>query len=196
MRNGERQDGRCKFVAGAALLSAGRASDSAGNPEVILVEHSSRTVDERTQITRLALRLSKWFVWAGIGVALALAGCLSDGNGGPPQTVYAPVVVLERGGGSTKITIYPNSAEFVADGVVRYTGSATAEISGDPSAGRSPVSIEGTAEATVDSNRGERSFSFTSNGSSDLGWSGLRTDQVSILLLWPDPWPSLPWARL
>ncbi len=121
-------------------------------------------------------RLRAFLVWAGVALAFVVgAGCL---HSDPPVISYEPVVLLERGG--TKITLFPETADPVAENVFRYQGSARAEIEGDPQAGRSPVTIEGTAEATVDRNADTREFTFSSRSSSDLGWTGVDAQQVSI----------------
>ncbi len=122
------------------------------------------------------LQMRAFLVWAGVALAFVLgAGCLQSD---PPVTSYEPVVLLERGG--AKITLFPDSASPIAEGVFRYSGSARAEIEGDPQAGRSPVTIEGTAEATVDRNANTREFTFASRTASDLGWTGVDAQQVSI----------------
>ncbi|MER3455251.1 MAG: hypothetical protein C4318_08915, partial [Acidimicrobiia bacterium] len=137
---------------------------------------------EAVQLTSRRKRMRTLLLWAGIALAFAFAaGCFDNSNGtSPPTIVYAPVTLLERGGGATKITIFPDSATIVGDGVVHYAGSATAEIAGDSTAGRSPLVITGTAEATVNDNTGERDFTFSYSGTTDLGWSGLNANLVSI----------------
>lgn len=119
-----------------------------------------------------------WFYGAAITLALAFgAGCLNEASG---TGLGDPIMLLERGG-TTAVAIVPATTEQLGDGIVRYTGAAQAQIGGNAQAGRADALVEGTAEATVNENTGERDFTFTSNGSSDLGWPGLDSGQVTIV---------------
>lgn len=124
--------------------------------------------------------LAKWILMAGIGLlAIFAGGCLTESPASSGEG-FVPILVLHRNGGATHVVIYPETAEDLGDGSIRYTGAAFAQIESDAAAGRETEGIHGSAVATVNESHGERQFTFTASENADLGWPGLSASQVTI----------------
>lgn len=131
----------------------------------------------KTPETVTLSRLVIWLLRASLALPIIFAtGCLmSEGSGG-----FAPITLLDQGG--SRVTVYPTTMDAGPNGTVHYRGSALAELPGDPQAGRLASTVSGMADAYLTEGSDQRDFTFVSNSSTDLGWSGLDSGENQLTI--------------